>query len=131
MIRINENYKKLQASYLFSNIAKKVAAFTEANPDKNIIKLGIGDVTKPLPAACVKALHTATDEMAASESFRGYGPEQGYDFLREAIAKNDFQDRGANVTADEIFVSDGAKCDTANIQELFASDITVAVPDPV
>lgn len=131
MIRINENYRKLQSSYLFSDIAKRVAAFQQANPDKKIIRLGIGDVTRALPEACIQALHTATDEMARDSSFRGYGPEQGYDFLREAIAKHDFQARGANVQADEVFVSDGAKCDTGNIQELFSLDCKVAVPDPV
>ena len=131
MIRINENYRKLQSSYLFSDIAKRVAAFQQANPDKKIIRLGIGDVTRALPEACIKALHAATDEMARDSSFRGYGPEQGYDFLREAIAKHDFQARGANVQADEVFVSDGAKCDTGNIQELFSLDCKVAVPDPV
>ncbi len=131
MIRVNENYGKLQASYLFSTIASKVSAFIEANPDKDIIKLGIGDVTKPLPAACIAALHAATDEMANESAFRGYGPEQGYDFLREIIAVNDYQSKGANVAANEVFVSDGAKCDVANIQELFATDVKVAVPDPV
>jgi LL-diaminopimelate aminotransferase len=131
VIRINDNYAKLQASYLFSDIAKRVSAYQDKNPDSDIIKLGIGDVTKPLPPACIKALHTSIDEMSSSESFRGYGPEQGYDFLREAIAKNDYQEKGADISADEIFVSDGAKCDTANIQEIFATDITVAVPDPV
>ncbi len=131
MITINENYLKLQASYLFSDIAKRVANFQENNPDKNIIRLGIGDVTKPLPAACIKALHAAVDEMANDATFHGYGPEQGYAFLREAIAKNDFQDRGADIAADEIFVSDGAKCDTGNIQELFTTTIKIAIPDPV
>jgi LL-diaminopimelate aminotransferase len=131
MIRINEHYTKLQASYLFSDIAKRVAAFQKTHPDKEIIRLGIGDVTMPLPAACVQAMHTAVDEMAEQKTFRGYGPEQGYDFLREAIAAEDFQFRGADIAADEIFISDGAKCDTGNIQELFARDITVAIPDPV
>jgi LL-diaminopimelate aminotransferase len=131
MIRINEDYLKLQASYLFSDIAKRVKSFSQANPDADIIRLGIGDVTLPLPPACVAAMHKATDEMASAESFRGYGPEQGYDFLREAIARNDYQSRGAAVDADEVFVSDGAKCDTANIQEIFARDLRVAVPDPV
>lgn len=131
MIKINENYRKLQSSYLFSDIAKRVAAFSQANPDKKIIRLGIGDVTRALPEACIKALHAATDEMARDSSFRGYGPEQGYDFLREAIAKHDFQARGANVQADEVFVSDGAKCDTGNIQEILSLDCKVAVPDPV
>lgn len=131
MITINENYKKLQASYLFVNIAKRVAAFQEANPDAQIIKLGIGDVTRPLPKVCVQAFHEAIDEMATPEGFHGYGPEQGYAFLREAIAKNDFQDYGADISADEIFVSDGSKCDTGNIQELFSLGTKVAVPDPV
>lgn len=131
MIRINENYAKLQASYLFSDIAKRVDRFREQNPDKDIIKLGIGDVTEPLPPACTDAFATAVSEMAAADTFRGYGPEQGYDFLREAIAENDFRCHGADVSANEVFVSDGAKCDTANIQELFAGDIKVAVPDPV
>ncbi len=131
MIRINENYQKLQASYLFSDIAKRVAAFQKANPGKKLIKLGIGDVTRALPDACIKALHAATDEMASDGTFRGYGPEQGYDFLREAIAKYDFQARGANVQPDEVFVSDGAKCDTGNFQEIFSLDCKVAVTDPV
>jgi LL-diaminopimelate aminotransferase len=131
MIRINEHYLKLQASYLFSDIAKRVAAFQKANPGKEIIKLGIGDVTRPLPAACIQAFHKAVDEMAEAATFRGYGPEQGYDFLREKIAKEEFQSRGAQVSADEIFVSDGAKCDNGNIQEIFSTDATVALPDPV
>lgn len=131
MITINEHYLKLQASYLFSNIAKRVNAFQEANPDKEIIRLGIGDVTHALPQACTNAFHKAIDEMATDSGFHGYGPEQGYEFLRAAIAKNDFQARGADISADEIFVSDGAKCDTGNIQELFTTDIKVAIPDPV
>jgi len=131
MIKINENYQRLQASYLFSDIAKRVAAFQKANPGKKVIKLGIGDVTRALPDACIKALHAATDEMASDGSFRGYGPEQGYDFLREAIAKCDFQARGADVQPDEVFVSDGAKCDTGNFQEIFSLDCKVAVTDPV
>lgn len=131
MIKINENYLKLQASYLFSDIAKRVAAFQESHPDKEIIKLGIGDVTRALPKACIEALHRAVDEMAEDASFRGYGPEQGYPFLREKIAAEDFQKRGADIAADEIFVSDGAKCDTGNIQEILAADIKVAIPDPV
>lgn len=131
MIRINENYNKLQASYLFSDIAKRVETYQSSNPGKSIIKLGIGDVTMPLPAACIDAFHTAVDEMAAEQSFRGYGPEQGYEFLRQAIATHDFQARGADISADEIFISDGAKCDTSNIQELFSPDCIVAIPDPV
>ncbi|MCP3889137.1 MAG: LL-diaminopimelate aminotransferase [Desulfobulbaceae bacterium] len=131
MITINENYLKLQASYLFSDIAKRVASFQENNPDKDVIKLGIGDVTKGLTPASIKAFHEAVDEMAEDTTFRGYGPEQGYDFLREAIAVNDFQSRGAQIAADEIFVSDGAKCDSGNIQEIFSQDIKIAIPDPV
>ncbi|WP_163336731.1 LL-diaminopimelate aminotransferase [Desulfopila sp. IMCC35008] len=131
MITINEHYLKLQASYLFSDIAKRVSSFQENNPDKEVIKLGIGDVTQPLPKACTAAFHDAIDEMATEAGFHGYGPEQGYDFLREAIAENDFRSRGADISADEIFVSDGAKCDTGNFQELFSNDITIAIPDPV
>jgi LL-diaminopimelate aminotransferase len=131
MITINEHYLKLQASYLFSDIAKRVAAFQEKNPSQSVIKLGIGDVTRALPGACIEAFHKAVDEMARDESFRGYGPEQGYEFLRETIAANDYRARGADISADEIFVSDGAKCDTGNIQELFSRDIKIAIPDPV
>lgn len=131
MITINEHYLKLQASYLFSDIAKRVSAFQKNNPDKDIIKLGIGDVTKGLPPASIKAFHQAVDEMAEDATFKGYGPEQGYAFLREAIAANDFNSRGADISAEEIFVSDGAKCDTGNIQELFSQDIKIAIPDPV
>jgi LL-diaminopimelate aminotransferase len=131
MILINENYSKLQSSYLFSEIAKRVKAYQEANPGKRVIRLGIGDVTQPLPAACIAALHKAVDEMASAATFRGYGPEQGYDFLREAIAAHDYRARGAAIDADEVFVSDGAKCDTANIQELFGPKIRIAMPDPV
>ena len=131
MLKVNEHYLKLQASYLFSDIAKRVAAFQASNPEREVIKLGIGDVTNPLPQACIQAFHQAVDEMATASGFRGYGPEQGYDFLRQAIAEHDFQARGAEVQADEIFVSDGAKCDTGNIQELFAADARIAIPDPV
>lgn len=131
MIRVNENYLKLKASYLFSDIAKRVQAFQDENPGRDIIKLGIGDVTRPLPRACIEAFHAAVDEMGSESTFRGYGPEQGYDFLREAIAENDYRSRGADISPDEIFVSDGAKCDVGNIQEIFATDITVALPDPV
>ncbi|MGL1933307.1 MAG: LL-diaminopimelate aminotransferase [Desulfotalea sp.] len=131
MITINENYLKLQASYLFSDIAKRVSTFQEENPDKNIIKLGIGDVTKGLTPTIIEAFHKAIDEMANDSTFRGYGPEQGYSFLREAIVKNDFQARGTSIEADEIFVSDGAKCDTGNIQEIFSIDCKIAIPDPV
>ncbi|MDM8524692.1 LL-diaminopimelate aminotransferase [Desulfococcaceae bacterium HSG8] len=131
MIRINENYLKLQASYLFSDIAGRVSAFQQAHPDREIIKLGIGDVTRALPRACIKAFHRAADEMAEDSTFRGYGPEQGYPFLREKIVAHDFNARGADISPDEIFVSDGAKCDTGNIQEIFATDIKIAIPDPV
>ena len=131
MIKINENYQKLQASYLFANIAKRVREYQDENPGRELIRMGIGDVTQPLPEACVTAMHKAVDELTRAETFRGYGPEQGYDFLREAIARHDFQARGADISADEVFVSDGAKCDTGNIQELFAGDVRIAVPDPV
>ena len=131
MIHINDNYLKLKASYLFSDIAKRVTAHQQRQPDPAIIRLGIGDVTRALPEACTTAFHKAVDEMAADVSFRGYGPEQGYDFLREAIAENDFKARGADINADEIFVSDGAKCDTGNIQEIFDTGARIAIPDPV
>ena len=131
MVQINENYKKLQASYLFVEIARRIADFQKKNPEKEIIKMGIGDVTCPLPQACLKAFHEGVDELASEASFKGYGPEKGYAFLREAIAQNDFINRGVNITADDIFVSDGAKCDTGNFQELFSTDSVIAVPDPV
>jgi LL-diaminopimelate aminotransferase len=131
MIKVNENYLKLQSSYLFSEISKRVATFQKENPAKEIIRLGIGDVTRALPKVCIEAFHRAVDEMADDATFRGYGPEQGYDFLREAIARQDFQERGADIGADEVFVSDGAKCDTGNIQELFSGDCSIAIPDPV
>jgi len=131
VIKINEHYLKLQSSYLFSEIAKRVSAFQAAHPGRKIIKLGIGDVTRPLPEACIEAFHKAVDEMASIRTFRGYGPEQGYDFLREKIAEEDFRARGATIAADEIFISDGAKCDTGNIQEIFAVDSRIAIPDPV
>ena len=131
MARINENYLKLQAGYLFPEIGRRVRAYCEANPDANVIKMGIGDVTQPLIPAIVDAMHKGVDEMANADTFKGYGPEQGYDFLREAIAKNDFQDRGVDVSADEIFVSDGSKCDSGNILDIFGSDNKIAVLDPV
>jgi len=131
MIRINENYQKLKASYLFADIARRVNAYAAAHPDRPVIRLGIGDVTEPLPRACIEALHAATDEMGQRATFRGYGPEQGYAFLREAIAQHDYAARGCEVAPDEIFVSDGAKCDCANIQEIFAQDARLAIPDPV
>jgi LL-diaminopimelate aminotransferase len=131
MIRANENYQKLKASYLFSDIARRVDQFQKENPDIRVIRLGIGDVTRALPPAVVTAFHKGVDDMADDATFRGYGPEQGYAFLREKIAVHDYQARGADISADEIFVSDGAKCDTGNFQELFAGDIKIAIPDPV
>ena len=131
MLKINTNFQKLPGSYLFSAIAKKIENYKNANPDKDIIRLGIGDVTRPLTKSVIDALHTSVDEMAHEETFRGYAPDLGYSFLREAIAKNDFEKRGCDISADEIFVSDGAKCDSGNIQELFSLDNTVGVCDPV
>ena len=131
MFTVNENYQKLPGSYLFSTIAKKVAAYQEANPDKNIIRLGIGDVTQPLAPAIIEALHAAVDEMGNAQTFRGYAPDLGYEFLRKAIADNDYKARGCEINPDEIFVSDGAKSDSANIQELFGADSRIAVCDPV
>lgn len=131
MITINDNYLKLESSYLFAGISQRVQAFQQAHPERELVWMGIGDVTRPLPAACLSAFHAAVDELADARTFRGYGPSEGYDFLREAIAQHDFQARGADISADEIFVSDGAKCDTANIQELFASQVRLAIPDPV
>jgi LL-diaminopimelate aminotransferase len=129
MIRINENYLKLQTSYLFTTISRKVEAYAKANPDKKIIRLGIGDVTLPLSKTVVEAFHRGVEEMARSETFKGYGPEQGYSFLREAVAENDYPALG--IGAHEIFISDGSKGDTGNIQELFASTLKVGIPDPV
>ena len=131
MFKINEDYLKLPGSYLFSTIAKKVAAFTQANPDKNIIRLGIGDVTLPLAPAIIKALHAAVDEMGAAETFRGYAPDLGYDFLRKAIVENDYKARNCHIEEDEVFVSDGAKSDSGNIQEIFGPECRIAVCDPV
>lgn len=131
MIHANEAYLKLPGSYLFSTIAKKVAAFTEKNPDKKIIRLGIGDVTQPLCPAVIEAIHKATDEMAKAETFRGYAPDLGYDFLRNTIAEKVFRPLGTDIAADEIFVSDGAKSDSANIQEIFTQNTRIAVCDPV
>jgi LL-diaminopimelate aminotransferase len=131
MAQINDNYLKLKAGYLFPEIGRRVAAFAKENPAAKIIRMGIGDVTEPLPPACVEAMHKAVDELAKRETFKGYGPEQGYDFLREAIAKNDFQSRGCDVAADEVFVSDGSKCDCGNILDIFGTGNTIAVTDPV
>ncbi len=131
MATINENFLKLQAGYLFPEIGRRVRAFMQKNPDAKIISLGIGDVTQPLAPAIIKAMKRAVDEMANESTFRGYGPEQGYEFLIEAIIKNDFNSRGVELEADEVFVSDGAKCDTGNIQEIFGTDNIVAMTDPV
>ena len=131
MFTINDNYLKLQGSYLFSNIAKKVAAFQERNPGAEIIRLGIGDVTQPLAPAIIEALHKAVDEMGNAATFHGYAPDKGYEFLRHAIVENDYKARGCEVYEDEIFVSDGAKCDCGNIQEIFGLNNKVAVCDPV
>lgn len=131
MFKINENYLKLPGSYLFSDIAKKVKAFGEANPDKKVIRLGIGDVTLPLAPAVISALHKATDEMAVKDTFKGYSPDLGYEFLRSLIAEHDYKSRGVDIALDEIFVSDGAKSDSANIQEIFGADNKIAVCDPV
>lgn len=131
MAKVNDNYLKLPGSYLFSTIGKKVSAFQGANPDKKIIRLGIGDVTQPLAPAIIEALHSAVDEMGKAETFRGYAPDLGYDFLRNAIVENDYKARGCDIEADEIFVSDGAKCDSSNIQEIFSLDNKIAVCDPV
>ncbi len=133
MPTINENYLKLKAGYLFPEIARRVRVWADANPDAapNLIRCGIGDVTEPLPAAAIAAMKKATDELGERATFRGYGPEQGYDFLRGAIAKNEYQNRGLEIADDEIFVSDGSKCDTANILDIFGSDNKIAITDPV
>ena len=130
MFRVNDNYLKLQGSYLFSTIAKKVSAYADAHPDKQLIRLGIGDVTQPIAKPVIEALHSAVEEMGHAGTFRGYAPDLGYDFLREAAAK-EYQERGCDIAADEIFVSDGAKSDSGNIQEIFSADSRVAVCDPV
>ena len=131
MSYINENFLNLQESYLFSTIAKKVAKYVENNPNRNIIKLGIGDVTRPIVPACVEAMYNAIDEMGTVNGFKGYGPEQGYEFLREAIVENDYRRRGIDIKKDEIFISDGAKCDCGNIVDIFSKDNKVAITDPV
>ena len=130
MALVNEHYLKLRAGYLFPEIARRVQAFTKTNPEAQIIRLGIGDVTQPLPPAVIKSFHQAVDEMGQAESFRGYGPEQGYEFLLDRIIANDFEVRGVTLELDEVFVSDGSKCDSGNIQEIFAVDNVVAVADP-
>lgn len=131
MIKINENFLELQESYLFATIAQKVAKYSKENPDKKIIKLGIGDITRPIPQVVLQAIHKATDEQASSETFRGYGPEQGYEFLREKIKEYDYKSRNVDIDIDEIFVSDGAKCDCGNIVDILAQDNKVAITDPV
>lgn len=131
MLHVNENYSKIKASYLFTEIAHRVSAHQAANPDAKIIRLGIGDVTEPLAPAIIEAMHKAVDDVSRRESFYGYGPEQGYAFLREKVAAVDFAERGVDISADEIFISDGAKCDCGNIQELFGDDVKIAVGDPV
>ncbi len=130
-MHINENFEKLPGSYLFTEIARRTAAYTAANPDRQMIRLGIGDVTRPLPQAVLQAMHKAVDEMGVAETFRGYGPEQGYDFLRQAIVDNDYAPRGIQLEMDEVFVSDGAKSDCGNITDIFGLDNVVAVCDPV
>ena len=131
MANINENYLNLQGSYLFANIAKKVADYQTAHPDADIIRLGIGDVTLPLAPAIIDAMSKAVQEMGKAETFRGYGPEQGYDFLRQAIVDGDYKPLGVDIAIDEVFVSDGAKSDVGNIQELFSEDNIIAITDPV
>ena len=131
VVKINENYLKLKSSYLFVEVARREAEFTKAHPDANVIKMGIGDVTKPLVPAVVKAFREAVDEMGNADTFMGYGPEQGYGFLAEAIIKNDYNKYGISLDTDEVFISDGAKCDTGNIQEIFGIDNKIAVTDPV
>ena len=130
MIHINENYLKLQSGYLFPEIGRRVREFQKENPHAEIIKMGIGDVTQPLSPSVIRAFHEGIDEMSSPDTFKGYGPEQGYDFLREAIAKNEYLDRGADISADEIFISDGSKCDTGNILEIFGNNNTIAIQDP-
>jgi LL-diaminopimelate aminotransferase len=131
MVQVNSNYLKLKAGYLFPEIARRVKAFSEANPEAQVIRLGIGDVTEPLPEACRTAMKAAVDELGTLEGFRGYGPEQGYPWLREAIAEHDFQARGCQVSAEEIFISDGSKCDSSNILDILGEGNRIAVTDPV
>ena len=131
MFKVNQDYLKLPGSYLFSTVAKKQREYQAAHPDKDIIRLSIGDVTQPLAPAIIDALHGAVEEMAHAETFRGYAPDLGYEFLRSAMAKNDYQDKGCDIKADEIFISDGAKGDSGNIQEIFSKDNKIAVCDPV
>lgn len=129
-MRINDNFEKLPASYLFSTVARKLREFKEANPGVDVIRMDIGDVTLPIPAASLKAMHEAVDHMASKQTFHGYGPEQGYDFLRNAVAENDYAARGISISADEIFISDGAKSDLGNLGDIYSEDSIVAVADP-
>jgi LL-diaminopimelate aminotransferase len=131
MIRMNENYNRLQGSYLFAEIAKRVSAYQSAHPGEKVIRLGIGDVTEPLAPSVIRGLHEAVDEMSRRETFKGYRSDEGYEFLREAIRKTDFLARGVDISIDEIVISTGAKEDTGNFQEIFADDIKIALPDPV
>ena len=131
MARINENYLKLKAGYLFPEIGRRVRDFQKNNPEAQVIKMGIGDVTRPLAPSIIRAFHNAVDEMSKPDTFKGYGPEQGYEFLREAIAENEYQKRGIPIRSDEIYISDGSKCDTGNILEIFGDSNTIAVQDPV
>ena len=131
MAQVNDHYLKLQAGYLFPEIARRVNTYIDAHAEADVIRLGIGDVTEPLPPAIIAAMHAAVDEMGDRETFRGYGPEQGYEFLREALVDGAFAPRGVEISSDEIFISDGSKCDTGNILDIFGADNTVAVIDPV
>ena len=131
MSYINENFLKLQENYLFSNISKKVDKYKKENPKKEIINLGIGDVTKPIIPECIKAMNKAVSEMANEDTFKGYGPEQGYEFLRKAIVENDYKNRNIDIELDEIFISDGAKCDCGNILDIFSANNTIAITNPV
>ena len=131
MVKVNENYLKLKAGYLFPEISKRVNNYTQANSSSKVIKLGIGDVTEPLPKACVNAMGEALNEMGTTNGFKGYGPEQGYGWLREKISVNDFISRGCQISSEEIFVSDGSKCDSSNILDILGDDNLIAVTDPV
>ena len=131
MTTLNDNFLKLQKNYLFADIAQKVAAYKQAHPEAQIIRLGIGDVTRPLAPAVVEALHKAVDEMGSAETFRGYGPEHGYEFLRKAIVENDFAPRGISLDEDEIFINDGAKSDTGNFGDILGTDNSICVTDPI
>ena len=131
VVQVNENYLKLKAGYLFPEIAKRVKIYSQSNKSAEIIKLGIGDVTEPLPRACIEAMGKALEDMGTKDGFRGYGPEQGYSWLREKISENDFISRGCQISPEEIFVSDGSKCDSSNILDILGKDNSIAVTDPV